>query len=121
MSHRLDQVSTRSPIRTWSEGDYHLDLFDTGRTDWRGQTVLAYELRLRDRVIFSGDDFAGSPLHADDSDATVGALLGFLSLRPGDTDREYFDGYTADQLEFAEEHGEELGIFAYELEEGGRS
>jgi hypothetical protein len=44
-------------------------------------------------VLFQGEDFAGSPLHTDDLDETVAALLSFLSLRPGDTDREYFDNY----------------------------
>jgi len=32
------------------------------------------------------------------------ALLGFLTLRPGDTDVEYFDAYTPEQMEFAESY-----------------
>jgi hypothetical protein len=40
----------------------------------------------------------------------VRALMGFLTLRPGDTDDEYFDRYTPDQLAFADEHGEFLGL-----------
>lgn len=51
------------------------------------------------RILFAGEDFA-TP-HASDSDDTVKALMGFLTLKPGDTDAEYFEGYTTEQWEFA--------------------
>jgi hypothetical protein len=63
-------------------------------------------------VIFEGSDFGPSPMDAWDSDATVYALLGFLTLRPGDTDSDYFEGYTADQTLFAQEHAESLSCYA---------
>jgi hypothetical protein len=110
----------REAIRTWHAGRFHLEVFDTGRSDWRGQTRLAYTFKDNGNVIFEGQDFAGSPLHADDSDETLAALLGFLSLRPGDTDREYFDSYTPEQLEWAQHHGEELSWLAHEMEERAR-
>lgn len=53
-------------------------------------------------VLFEGADFGVSPLHSVDSDAALLALLWFLALRPGDTDREYFAEYTAAQLEWCE-------------------
>jgi hypothetical protein len=102
-------------IRVWRSGGYELKLWDTGRTDRRGQSVLAYKLRHKGKLVFKGADFCGSPLHCDDSDETVGALLGFLSLRPGDTDREYFEGYTRAQTAFAQAHGEELAMLAHDL------
>jgi hypothetical protein len=40
-------------------------------------------------------------LHADDSLETVASLLTFLTLRPGDTDADYFAGYTPAQMEWA--------------------
>ena len=110
----------REPIRTWRSGRFQLELFDTRGRDWRGQTRLAYTFRDHCKVIFEGEDFAGSPLHADDSNETVAALLSFLSLRPGDTDREYFNDYTPEQLDWARQHGEELSLLAYELEEQAR-
>ena len=113
--------ATLESIRTWNSGRFTLELFDTGRTDWRGQTRLGYRFTDGERVVFEGADFAGSPLHADDSDATVAALLGFLSLRPGDTDREHFADYTPEQLEWADQNGEELGLLALELEERARN
>lgn len=94
-----------------------------GGMDWRGQSEIGYVLTQFDatgaRVIFDGGDFHGSPMHADDSDASVASLLSFLTLRPGDTDAEYFDGYTDAQLAFADEHAETLSCIVYAVEEDG--
>lgn len=87
---------------------FRLDLGATNGTDWRGQTRLEYRL-LQDGVeVFAGSDFSGSPMHADDSDDTVRCLMGFLTLRPGDTDSEYFENYTPEQLAFCDAHAEAL-------------
>jgi hypothetical protein len=110
----------REVIRMWQAGRFKLEIFDTGRQDWRGQSRLSYTFTDGGSVIFQGEDFAGSPLHSDDSDETVAALLGFLALRPGDTDREYFDRYTPEQLDWARANGEELGWLAHEIEERAR-
>jgi len=61
-------------------------------------------------VLFEGEDFRSSPLHAVDSDETVEAILGFLTLRPGDTDSEYFVNYTDVQREFCSAHAEYLNV-----------
>lgn len=86
-----------------SEVGYLLTLTDTGTTTREGKSRLGYTfVRETDGlVIFEGDDFGCSPLHAVDSDDTVRALLSFLTLQPGDTDAEYFEAYTADQHAFA--------------------
>ena|GEM_PF-5718442 len=110
----------REAIRTWQAGRFRLEVCDTGRRDWRGQSRLAYTFTDDDKVIFEGSDFCGSPLHADDSDETLAALLGFLSLRPGDTERDYFDSYTPEQLDWARANGEELSLIAHEMEERAR-
>jgi hypothetical protein len=47
-------------------------------------------------------------MYAIDSDKAVGSLMGFLTLRPGDTDSEYFESYTPEQMHFAETHAEAL-------------
>lgn len=96
-----------------------LTLYATDRVDWRGQTRLAYWFGKRGQEpVFVGSDFAGSPIHADDSDETLRGLLGFLTLRPGDTDSEYFEGYTADQLDFAETEAEYLALWSLDHELG---
>jgi hypothetical protein len=108
-------------LRTWAADGFVLEMYSTNKTDDRGQTVIAYRLTDRGEVIFQEHDFCGSPMHADDSDQSVAALLGFLSLKPGDTDREYFDKYTPRQKEWCRERGEELGMHAHDLEEGPRT
>lgn len=37
-------------------------------------------------------------------------VMSLFAMRPGDTDRDYFDGYTPEQLEWAIAHGEELWL-----------
>lgn len=59
-------------------------------------------------VLFEGEDLGCSPMHAIDSDESVAALMGFLTLRPGDTDAEYFENYTPEQMEFCQQHAESL-------------
>lgn len=85
---------------------------DTSDDALNGKPALAYRLSIADdngtrRVLFEGADFRGSPMHAIDSNATLVALMGFLCLRPGDTDRDY----TRAQLEFCDQHAESLGLY----------
>lgn len=79
--------------------------------------MIGYELRqhtpgAKPVTIFQGEDFSGSPMNADDADETVAALLGFLTLRPGDTDADYFENYTPAQLDFCAQHAEALSLEA---------
>ena len=41
---------------------------------------------------------------ADDSDECLATLLVFLTLRPGDTDADYFDGYTERQRDWTQDY-----------------
>ena len=95
---------------------FALTMWAEPRMDRRGQTIIGYRLTQSHprRVLFEGTDFTGSPLHADDSNQTVGALLGFLTLRPGDTDADYFAQYTPAQTEFCEQHAEALACAVYD-------
>jgi len=105
-------------IKTWRKCGFTLRLWDTGARDWRGQSKLSYELKDGRKVIFAGEDFAGSPMHADDSLMTVASLLCFLTCKPEDTDREYFASYTQTQLDWcASSRCEELSMIQCELEE----
>jgi len=105
-------------IRTWQACGFTLRLFDTGRSDHDGKQILGYELfdeEHGDATVFADADFHCSPLHSIDSDRTVGSLLTFLSLRPGDTDPEHFEHYTASQLDWCHARAEELALLADEL------
>lgn len=63
---------------------------------------LGYCFRVEDGTnLFSGSGF-GVPSHRVlDSEETALALLQYVALQPGDTDREYFDRYTEEQLAWA--------------------
>lgn len=91
---------------------FHLITWDTHRrpTAPRSicETYIGYELRTGDEVLFTGEDFLCSPLHAIDSDKSMACLMGFLTLRPGDTDEEYFKDYTQAQLDYCQEYAEAL-------------
>ena len=77
-----------------------------------GKWVLAYKLDQVENhkavTIFEGSDFHCSPCYAVDSDGAVECLMGFLTLRPGDTDAEYFKDYTEAQKNFCSQHAESL-------------
>lgn len=107
-------------LRTWrnKELGFRLDLFDTGRTGPLGHTYLAYRFTEEDdEVIFQGDDYGVPAGTAIDSLEAVEGLLGFLSLRPGDTDLDYFDGYNQRQWRFVEEHAEDLQMLVNDIAE----
>jgi hypothetical protein len=82
-----------------------------GRTRWH------YRLRTAGVAVFCGRDFETPDhwTHIEPTHALAG-LLGFLSLRPGDTDAEYFDSYSPSQMEWAETYAEELSGVVSDLE-----
>jgi hypothetical protein len=82
---------------------YTLEMEVTGREDRLGHELVRYEFKNPSGVIlFSGEDFGASPLHDAEGIESARALLTFLTLRKGDTDEEYFENYTPEQLEFSE-------------------
>jgi hypothetical protein len=83
------------------------------------RTYYSYDMSLNDVVLFAGNDYSPSPLDNVDSLDTLIGLFSFLTLMPGDTDEEYFQHYTKDQLIFA--NGclcEELKTIPYDHEAG---
>jgi hypothetical protein len=72
-----------------------------------------------DEVLFTGDDYGCSPMCATDSDDALIGLLGFLTLKPGDTDDDYFDKYTPRQLEWCQGNEcEEVSLIVSDFENG---
>ena len=101
------------PYRRGHGPTFSLELYEVlGQSERIGYT-LRQDDRGKTTVIFEGRDFRPSPLHAWDSDETVAAITGFLTLRSGDTDREYFENYTAEQIEFRDTHAESLACKVY--------
>lgn len=96
------------PYRKGAGHTFNLRTWDTGRRDWRGQTVIGYAFREGRAVLAEGEDFAGSPMHADDSNACIGSLLTFLTLRRGDIDADFFANDSEAMRDFRETHAEPL-------------
>lgn len=98
---------------------YRLLTWDTGRMGYHvgrfGKHVLGYAFYAPDgSVLFSGEDYGCAPGHAIDSDDALRNLLGFLTLRPGDTDADYFASYTEAQHAFAASDAEYLSLWAHD-------
>jgi hypothetical protein len=89
-----------------------LQTWDANRRNGMGKHLLIYKLTMRENGksvgLFAGDDFGCSPMHAIDSIATAEALMSFLTLRPGDTDADYFKAYTPQQLDYCARYAESL-------------
>jgi hypothetical protein len=102
-------------IRVWRRDGFVLKLYDLQRPHRGGpQHALAYKLFDNGRLIFKGEDYGCSPLHAIDSIECVCGLLSFLSLRPGDTDAEYFANYTPEQLAWCQSgRAEDLSLYVH--------
>lgn len=81
---------------------------------------LPYTFTFDGKEIFKGNDFKMGQfsLFDENSREAAIALLGFLTLRPGDTDAEYFDKYTPEQMEWAK--SSECEYLSYEVPEEER-
>lgn len=114
MATTLDILRTVrfAPYRKGMGPTFTLQTWDTGRTDSYGKTVIKYRLTMSENNIrsclFMGSDFCCAPSYAIDGDQCIASLMGFLTLRPGDTDKEYFADYTPEQLEYCSHHAEAL-------------
>ena len=44
--------------------------------------------------------------------------LALASLKPGDTDDEFFEGYTPEQIAWVNKYSDDLSLYGFDLEEG---
>lgn len=87
--------------------------FDANHTDPQtGHMRIDVEVRQGGKVIFPrGATYcAVNRWTAIDSKAAKSLALSLVAMKPGDTDIEYFNGYTTEQLEWAEKYGDHLSI-----------
>lgn len=101
-----------TPYRKGMGPTFTLRMFWTGLTGEYGKLRIGYTLTMREPesrkpvVLFDGDDYFA---HCEpDQNEAVGGIMGFLTLRPGDTDTEYFDAYTDAQRAYCDAHAEQL-------------
>ena len=105
--------AAQAPFVKWHADSFELFIFHTHqRRD--GKWRMAYVLLDEGKVVFKGDDFF-SPNDLDEK-WNVAQLLGFLSLQDGDTDDEYFESYTPEQIAWRDERAGELSLWVSFME-----
>lgn len=110
---------------------FGLSLTDTGRVGEYGKHVFHYKLTMTNpevisedairppqtTTLFEGEDFQAHyrpdhPQGLHNLNSLVDDIMCFLTLRPGDTDEEYFKDYNEMQLEYCKQYAEELSCEA---------
>lgn len=101
---------------------YTLFLQFTGKQNRGGEDQVKYKFLTPDKeILFEGADFFCSPLivNPESKEAAI-SLLGFLTLRKGDTDADWFKKYTPAQLQFSRSQDcENLQLIVFDYENGG--
>lgn len=113
----MSEILRRCIFRPYRKGmgpTFVLTTWDAGER-WDGsqpRNYLAYELAMLESgkrvVLFAGDDIGLPPECCIDSDEAMENVASWLTLKPGDTDSEFFANYTSDQLAFCADHAETL-------------
>ena len=91
-----------------SAGRFVLTTWDTYRIDSKGNNLIRYVLTHKSDVLFLGEDYGIPSWDTMTSDVTMHGLMIFLTRRLGDTDPEFFAGYTPKQIAFRDTYAEEL-------------
>ena len=115
VQHLGDETGISGDIlRSVDIGHYRLIMWDTGKQTGN-HTYIGYRFVTRKgHLLFQGTDIGIPQSVPIDSDSAVKTVLKFLTLRPGDTDEEYFLDYSNEQMAFAEGPAEEVSILADE-------
>lgn len=81
----------------------------------QGKPVHRYrfwDYEFRSEPLFAGSDYQASPCYEPESLEAVADILGFFSVRRGDTDDAFFDKYTQTQLEWIDNWSERLDLLS---------
>ena len=108
----MDKVRTVrfKPYRSGMGPSFTLHMYDAETTDSAGRYGVCFEFKMGRETIFSSMTPANAAFghHCIDSNDAVKNVMGWITLKPGDTDREYFANYTQAQLDFASSHADTL-------------
>lgn len=88
---------------------------DLWRPDMSPAEYRVYQEASRPRPIGEWPGFRPAEGTRPDSAGNWEAAWGFVTLREGDTDREYFNGYTPDMLAWRDTHAEAVACYLAEL------
>ncbi len=84
--------------------------FDDVGWDEAGRCKLDIEVRHGGKVIFPRGVLYCAGHFASDSIQAKELVLSTVAMKPGDTENDYFDGYSPEQLAWAKEHGESVAM-----------
>lgn len=86
--------------------------YDNCRPSWdeSGRVRIEVEVRHGGKVIFPRGVLYCALHGTSDGLKARELVMSLVAMRPGDTDDDYFADYTPEQLAWANEHGESLGI-----------
>lgn len=103
--------------RTWELEGFKLDLEVLPYKDKYGKFTVKYEFFDGDKLVFAGEDYYPSPMNPPLSDESAYGLLFFFTVQPDDTDGEYFESYTPEQIKWRDsERCRELSDLVFEFE-----
>lgn len=77
--------------------------------DSAGRIRLTCEVRHGGKVVFPKGQLTCALHGTSDGIKAKELIMSLVAMRPGDTDADYFAGYTPEQLAWVTEHGEALG------------
>jgi hypothetical protein len=82
---------------------------------------ILYQFFFKEKLLFSGNDYRPSPLYDPFSPHSMIDLLFWMTLAPGDTDKEHFDNYTPEQFAWCKTiERSDLSTYLYDYEGGSK-
>jgi len=72
--------------------EYTLLTWDTYKRDYSGKDILGYCLKRGEEVLFEGEDFSASPIHAIDSDEVLRGMIALIVYPDVDSRPEHLTG-----------------------------
>jgi len=104
-------------VRIWEREGYRLEIYDT-HNETSSHWTVAGVLYDNGRKIFDKAPIDISKIYAVDEERVIPHVLSWFTLKPGDTDADYFNGYTKEQLEWCEgDRNDWLRCLQVDLEE----
>ncbi len=87
-----------------------INAYDANHTGPMGHSRIDVEVKVDGAVLFPRGELycAVNSSTAIDSKAAKALVMSLVAMKPGDTDADYFAGYSEAQLAFASAYGEEI-------------
>lgn len=106
-------------IRLSDGKTYHIPVYERNVRTHNGGVAYTFNVLERStknhqNIIFTNMVGSFSPCHACDGDDAKRQVLEHLAMKPGDTDDEFFEGYSKEQLDFVDDFSDEIKMTAWD-------